>query len=87
MKITNHENKPLSKIYVKVFSKDKSNVVNFHKDGYTDLRGRFDYLSLNNNDLNNKIDKFSVFVMSDELGSLIKEAKVPPTLAKVKDTV
>lgn len=39
--------KPLPKAYVKVYAKLKSGTVRFFKDGYTDLRGRFDYASLN----------------------------------------
>lgn len=34
---------PLPKTYVKVYSKKNDNSVSFFKDGYTDLRGRFDY--------------------------------------------
>ena len=37
---------PISKAYVKVFAKGASGQVEFHKDGYTDLRGRFDYCLL-----------------------------------------
>lgn len=39
--------KPLPKAYVKVYAKLSSGVVRFYKDGYTDLRGKFDYASLN----------------------------------------
>lgn len=39
--------KPLSKAYVKVYAKLNNGTVRFFKDGYTDLRGRFDYASLN----------------------------------------
>lgn len=39
--------KPVSKAYVKVYAKLKNGTVRFFKDGYTDLRGRFDYASLN----------------------------------------
>lgn len=55
---------------MKTFSKDKSGKVSFYKDGYTDLRGRFDYASLNPESLKN-VDKFSIFIMSDELGNEI----------------
>ena len=41
------ENKPVSKAYVKVYARLKNGTVRFFKDGYTDLRGRFDYASLN----------------------------------------
>lgn len=39
--------KPLPKAYVKVYAKLNNGRVRFFKDGYTDLRGRFDYASLN----------------------------------------
>ncbi|MGV3659918.1 MAG: autotransporter-associated beta strand repeat-containing protein [Prosthecobacter sp.] len=45
--------KPLPKAYVKVYARLNNGTVRFFKDGYTDLRGRFDYASLNgpeNND-------------------------------------
>ena len=38
---------PISRAYVKVYSRDHGSSVSFYKDGYTDLRGRFDYVSLN----------------------------------------
>ena len=39
--------KPLPKTYVKVYARLTNGTVRFFKDGYTDLRGRFDYASLN----------------------------------------
>jgi hypothetical protein len=39
--------KSLSKAYVKVYARLKNGQTRFYKDGYTDLRGRFDYASLN----------------------------------------
>ena len=50
--------------------------VRFYKDGYTDLRGRFDYASLSTNDLD-FVDRFSVLILSDDLGAVVKEA-LPP---------
>jgi hypothetical protein len=35
------------KAYVKVYARLKNGTVRFFKDGYTDLRGKFDYASLN----------------------------------------
>lgn len=58
------------KVYVKCFAKDKSGKVSFYKDGYTDLRGRFDYATLNTTDLKS-LDKFAIFVMSDEYGKFV----------------
>lgn len=37
--------KALPKGYVKVYAESSDGSVAFHKDGYTDLRGKFDYLS------------------------------------------
>ena len=48
----------------------------FHKDGFTDLRGRFDYASLNTG--LDGIDSFAILVLSDKEGALVIEAK-PPT--------
>ena len=42
--------KPVSKAYVKVYARLHNGTVRYFKDGYTDLRGRFDYASLNNSD-------------------------------------
>ncbi|MCX6880764.1 MAG: hypothetical protein NTW21_44215, partial [Verrucomicrobia bacterium] len=40
-------NRAVSKAYVKVYARLGNGTVRFFKDGYTDLRGRFDYASLN----------------------------------------
>jgi hypothetical protein len=39
--------KPVSKAYVKVYARLRDGSVRYFKDGYTDLRGKFDYASLN----------------------------------------
>ena len=39
--------KAVAKAYVKVYARLRNGTVRFFKDGYTDLRGRFDYASLN----------------------------------------
>lgn len=67
---------PLSKVYVKVFARQRDGSVAFYKDGYTDLRGRFDYVSLSNRSLDG-IDRFAVLILSDEHGAVIREAGVP----------
>jgi len=81
VKVTDSENKPLAKVYIKCFAKTKAGVVNFYKDGYTNLRGRFDYALTNAGDVNT-IEKFSILIMSDDFGSLIKEIDPPSTLGK-----
>jgi hypothetical protein len=45
--------KPLPKTYIKVYAETRSGEVVFHKDGYTDLRGKFDYLSHTGTDVSN----------------------------------
>ena len=68
--------KPVAKAYVKVYAQMNDGQVKFYKDGYTDLRGRFDYASLNTNDLD-VATKFSVLIMSEEHGALVREAAPP----------
>ncbi|MCH2397595.1 MAG: hypothetical protein MK364_00690 [Pirellulales bacterium] len=70
------EKRPLSTVYVKVYARLKNGQVRFYKDGYTDLRGRFDYVSLNMNDLQ-QVEKFSVLLLSPEQGAVVREV-VPP---------
>jgi hypothetical protein len=67
---------PAPKVYVKVYAKMRDGAVKFYKDGYTDLRGRFDYASLSTNDLDN-VEKFSMLVMSETDGAMIREAAPP----------
>jgi hypothetical protein len=67
--------KPLSKVYVKVYA-EIGGASRFYKDGYTDLRGKFDYASLNTSELD-QVSRFSILVMSDEHGALVSEAKPP----------
>ncbi len=50
--------KPIAKAYVKVYAKTPQGEVKFYKDGYTDLRGRFDYTSLSTNELD-FVEKFA----------------------------
>ena len=69
------DKKPLSKVYVKVFA-DVNGTPTFYKDGYTDLRGKFDYASLSTGDLDGTT-RFSVLIMSDQHGATVKEL-LPP---------
>ncbi|HWB01902.1 MAG TPA: tetratricopeptide repeat protein [Verrucomicrobiales bacterium] len=69
------DKRPLSKVYVKVFS-DQNGTPAFYKDGYTDLRGKFDYASLSTGDLD-RTRRFSILVMSEDLGAVVKEVKPP----------
>ena len=42
--------KAVARAYVKVYARLKNGTVRFFKDGYTDLRGKFDYASLNSSE-------------------------------------
>ena len=67
---------PLSKVYVKAYARMQDGTVRFYKDGYTDLRGRFDYTSLNTNELD-AVERFSLLILSDEHGAVVREASPP----------
>jgi hypothetical protein len=84
IKVLTHENKPIKKAYIKCFVKTKSGNVNFYKDGYTDIRGRFDYAALNSSKVSD-IEKFAIFVSTEEEGSVIKEANPPNMMSKIDD--
>jgi len=77
VKVTNQKSgAPLSQVYVKVFVRTKDGAVKFYKDGYTDLRGRFDYASLNTNEID-QADKLALLILSDTDGAVIREVNPP----------
>ena len=67
--------KALPKVYVKVYAATTQGV-KFFKDGYTDLRGKFDFASVSTTGLG-QIKNFSILVMSEEHGATVLEAAVP----------
>ncbi len=67
---------PLPRTYVKVYARFGDGAVRFFKDGYTDLRGRFDYVSLNTDELD-RVEKLGILVTSPADGALVKEASPP----------
>jgi hypothetical protein len=68
--------KVLPKVYVKAYARMQDGSVRFYKDGYTDLRGRFDYTSLNTNELD-VVQRFSLLILSDQHGAAVREAAPP----------
>ena len=68
--------RPLPRVYVKVYAQLPGGRSKFYKDGYTDLRGRFDYTSLNN-DLLDRVQEFAILVSSDEHGAVVRKAPPP----------
>jgi hypothetical protein len=76
VRVTDGAGKPLSKVYVKVYARLGDGSVKFHKDGYTDHRGRFDYTTVSTPE-RQPINRFAVLVLSEERGALIREATPP----------
>jgi hypothetical protein len=68
--------KTLPKVYVKVYARLADGSVKFHKDGYTDHRGRFDYATVSTPE-RQPISRFAVLALSEERGAMIREATVP----------
>jgi hypothetical protein len=68
--------KPLPKVYVKVYARRSDGSVVFHKDGYPDLRGRFDYATVSGGDANG-VQRYAVLVSSDTDGASIGEVEPP----------
>ena len=63
--------KPLPRSYVKVYAMEQGGAVVFHKDGYTDLRGRFDYRSHSSRNPET-IKRFALFIHHPEHGSRVE---------------
>ncbi|MCA9213857.1 MAG: hypothetical protein KDB27_12385 [Planctomycetales bacterium] len=76
LQVVDKGNRPLPETYVKVYAEMQNGKVQFYKDGYTDLRGRFDYTSLSTNQLDS-VNRFSILIMSDKNGAAIREATPP----------
>lgn len=64
---------------MKVFAKQKNGEEVFYRDGYTDMRGKFDYALSSNNEID-QISSFALFITHEEYGSIIKEVKPPSKL-------
>ena len=69
------DDRPLPKTYVKVYAQTPEGP-KFYKDGYTDLRGKFDYATVSNAEIVG-VTKFAILVMSPENGATVLEAPVP----------
>ncbi|HLL23792.1 MAG TPA: hypothetical protein VK427_16755, partial [Kofleriaceae bacterium] len=66
----------LPSTYVKVYARKRGGAVTFYKDGYTDLRGWFDYATLSTTELDD-VERFAILVSSDSAGATILEASPP----------
>jgi len=68
---------PIQQAYVKVYGQNiRDNSVSFFKDGYTDIRGRFDYRTLSTDQVRGT-RRIAILVATENDGSLIKEVDVP----------
>lgn len=68
--------RPLPRVYVKVYARLRDGQVQFYKDGYTDLRGRFDYATLSTSQLDH-VERFALLVLSEEHGAVVRELAPP----------
>lgn len=68
---------PIAGAYVKVYGKQPDGTASFYKDGYTDLRGRFDYASLSTNELES-VQRLAILVLDPERGASLHDV-APPT--------
>ena len=72
LRVKGKDGKPLVGAYVKVYAKDAAGrMVQFHKDGYTDLRGAFDYASIST-DSDFKPAEFAILVLPKALGASVQ---------------
>lgn len=69
--------KPVAGAYVKVYARGADGSARFHKDGYTDLRGVFDYASISTPGLND-VQDFALLVLDEKLGAVIRQTAPPP---------
>jgi hypothetical protein len=67
---------PLEQAYVKVYARHKDGSIKFYKDGYTDLRGQFDYATLSTSALDT-VDRFAILVLHESMGAVVREAATP----------
>ena len=82
LKVIDNNLKPTIKAYVKVYVELNNNSeVQFYKDGYTDLNGKFNYLALNTDQLKNS-KKFYIFVSEEKQGAIIKECYPPKNVQR-----
>ncbi|MCC5848929.1 MAG: hypothetical protein JJU29_12655, partial [Verrucomicrobia bacterium] len=69
--------RPIPKTYVKVYALGQNGLVSFWKDGYTDARGRFDYLTVNHRKPEEAL-RFALLILHPDHGAEIRET-TPPT--------
>ena len=71
VQVLDDQGKRLAAAHVKVYARFSGGKVKFYKDGYTDLRGRFDYQSVSGT--KGLIERFAVLIMHPEHGATVME--------------
>lgn len=86
LKLTDPETgRPVPKVYVKCFCRNSAGAVQFYKDGYTDLRGSFDFAAVSSNNADTA-EGFRLLATAPEFGSKVFSAKPPTSRAKKRGT-
>ena len=67
---------PLPAVYVKVYARTTAGAVELYKDGYTDLRGRWDHATVSTDALD-RVERFALLILHDEAGATVLEAEPP----------
>lgn len=67
---------PLPKTYIKVYARMRGGEERFWKDGYTDLRGRFDYAGVSGG-VTERVERFSILILHEEHGAEVREIEPP----------
>lgn len=75
--LTRDGRQPVDDAYVKVFARHRDGQTRFYKDGYTDLRGQFDYVTLSTGELET-VEQLAILILDPELGASVMEAAPPP---------
>lgn len=63
-------------IYIKIYARYADGEVRFYKDGYTDLRGLFDYATLSTDDLD-RVQRFAILALHPDFGADTRECDPP----------
>jgi len=75
--INKDTNRPMEGAYCKVYGQSRvTGSHEFFKDGYTDLRGRFDYLTLSTDQVR-QVSRLAILIKTEKAGSVIKECDIP----------
>ena len=69
-------NKPLSRIYVKVYRIAATGEPQFHKDGTTDVLGRFDYTSVTPPP-DRQVERYAILIQGERLGAVVLQVRAP----------